>query len=85
MSDLTGDDPFTRFAVQLSRDLPLITTLLAQHPAEGVCTGCRLPGAKRGMSAPCGVRNVATLALSIRTAAEHRAATARRAADDHID
>jgi hypothetical protein len=68
MSNRTGGDPFTRFATQLSRDLPLITTLLAQHPAEGVCTGCRLPGAERGISAPCGVRNVATLALSIRAA-----------------
>jgi hypothetical protein len=71
MPDRTGDDPFTRFAIELSRDLPLITTLLAQHPAEGPCAGCRLLGAGGRVSAPCGVRSVATLALAIRAAAEH--------------
>ena len=70
MPDPTGDDPFTCFAVELSQDMPLITTLLAQHPAAGVCTGCRVPGAGRLITAPCGVRTVATLALSIRTNSE---------------
>lgn len=70
MPDRTSHDPFSDFAAELSRDLPLITRLLAEHPADGPCTGCRLPGAGPAIVAPCGVRNVATLALSIRAAAE---------------
>ncbi len=62
-------DPFTSFAAELSTNLPLIIRLLAEHPAEGPCTGCRLPGPQGAPAAPCGVRNVATLALSIRAAA----------------
>ncbi len=62
-------DPFTSFAAELSTNLPLITRLLAEYPAHGPCTGCRLPGPQGAPAAPCGVRNVATLALSIRAAA----------------
>ena len=69
MDDRTAHDPFSRFAAELSHNLPLITRLLAEHPAHGPCTGCRLPGPQGTPAAPCGVRNVATLALSIRAAA----------------
>jgi len=62
-----ADDPFSTFAAELSHNLPLITRLLAEHPPEGLCTGCVLPGAKTAQVAPCGVRNVAALALSIRS------------------
>jgi len=64
------DHPFTRFAGELSNALPLIHRLLADHPPTGPCTGCRLPGPQGAPSAPCGVRNVAALALSIRSARE---------------
>ena len=70
MSNRTDDHPFSMFAEELSRNLPLITTLLREHPATGDCTGCRLPGAGVAIPAPCGVRAVATLALAIRTAKE---------------
>ena len=74
MSNRTAaDDPFTTFAAELSRNLPLITRLLAEHPPTGPCTGCRLPGPQGAPTAPCGVRNVAVLALSIRSARERRA------------
>jgi hypothetical protein len=69
---MTDADPFTAFAAELSRNLPLITRLLAEHPASGPCTGCRLPGPQGAPSAPCGVRNVAALALTIRSARERR-------------
>ena len=70
MSNRTADDPFTTFAAELSRNLPLITRLLVEHPAEGRCHGCRLPGSQGVPPAPCGVHNVAALALTIRAARE---------------
>ena len=66
------EDPFSTFAAELSRNLPLITRLLAEHPATGLCYGCRLPGSRAVPNAPCGVHNVAVLALSIRAARERR-------------
>jgi hypothetical protein len=71
-SHRTADDPFSTFAAELAHNLPLIQKLLAEHPASGPCTGCRLPGPQGAPAAPCGVRNVAVLALSIRSAQEHR-------------
>ena len=68
MSEPTADDPFSMFAAELSHNLPLITRLLAEHPGEGFCTGCRLPSPQRAVQAPCGVRNVAVLALRLRAA-----------------
>jgi hypothetical protein len=56
----------------LSRNLPLINCLLAEHPPTGSCTGYQLPDPQGAPAAPCGVRNVAVLALSIRWAQEHR-------------
>ena len=70
MPNATADDPFSTFAAELSRDLQLVTRLLADHPATGDCTGCRLPGAGVAIKAPCGVRAVAALALAIRAAEE---------------
>ncbi len=64
-----ADDPFTTFAAELSHNLPLIRRLLAEHPASGPCTGCRLPGPQGAPAAPCGVRQVAALALKIRATA----------------
>jgi hypothetical protein len=69
-----ADDPFSTFAEELSRNLPLITRLLAEHPAEGPCTGCRLPGPTGAPQAPCAVRTVALLALQIRVLQETEAA-----------
>ena len=46
MPNTSDDHPFSMFAAELSRNLPLITTLLREHPATGDCTGCRLPGAR---------------------------------------
>lgn len=65
-----ADDPFTRFAAELSRSLPMITRLLTTHPREGDCHGCRLPSPQRSIQAPCSVRKVAVLALSFRAARE---------------
>ena len=72
MSNRTDDHPFSMFAAELSHNLPLIMTLLREHPATGDCTGCRLPGAGVAIPAPCGVRAVAALALAIRAAKEAR-------------
>ena len=44
MQDVTAHDQFTRLAHELSHNGAMITNLLATHPAEGHCTGCRLPG-----------------------------------------
>ena len=63
---MTAGDPFSTFAAELSHNLPLITVLLAEHPAEGNCTACRVPSSQVPIPAPCGVRNVAAMALSIR-------------------
>ena len=71
MPDRIATDQFSAFAAELSTDLTLITRLLAEHPPEGRCTGCRLPSALAAIPAPCGVRNVAALALHIRAAHEH--------------
>jgi hypothetical protein len=74
VSQPTADlDPFTSFAAELSRNLPLITRLLAEHAASGPCHGCRLPGPQGAPAAPCGVRNVAVLALSIRSVRDRAA------------
>ncbi|MDT7581788.1 MAG: hypothetical protein QOK35_3052 [Pseudonocardiales bacterium] len=70
MSNPTDDHPFSTFAAELSRNLAPVTRLLAEHPATGDCTGCRLPGARVAVKAPCGVRAVAALALTIRAAEE---------------
>ena len=70
MSNGTDDHPFSTFAAELSRDPQLVIRLLAEHPASGDCTGCRLPGAGVAIPAPCGVRAVAALAMAIRTAEE---------------
>jgi hypothetical protein len=70
MSNPTDDHPFSMFAAELSRNLALVTRLLAEHPATGDCTGCRLPGARVAVKAPCGVHAVAALALAIRAAEE---------------
>ena len=74
MQPTVPDDPFTAFAVELGHNLPLVRRLLAEHPATGPCTGCRLPGPTGAPPAPCGVRNVAKLALSLRLRAEADAA-----------
>ena len=70
MPNPSGDHPFSTFAAELSRNLQLVTRLLAEHPATGDCTGCRLPGARVAVKAPCGVRAVAALALAIRASDE---------------
>ena len=67
MSDVTAHDQFTRLARELSHNGAMITKLLATHPAEGHCTGCRLPGARVPIAAPCSVRALALLAAAIRT------------------
>ena len=67
MADRTcPTDAFTEFAVELSRNLGMIRALLAAHPDSGPCHGCMLPGATPAPAAPCSVRKLAMLALSIR-------------------
>ena len=53
----------------------LIETLLATHPSEGDCRGCRLPGARVPITAPCSLRSLALLAASIRAADQYSGAT----------
>jgi len=66
MPDRTANDPFTQLARELSRHGPMINNLLAAHPPEGDCRGCRLPGARVPIPAPCSLRSLALLAASIR-------------------
>ena len=63
MEDRTEEDPFTRLARYIGTDAPfLIGRLLDAHPAEGECYGCRVPGARPPMPAPCSIRRLALLA-----------------------
>ncbi|HEX5812277.1 MAG TPA: hypothetical protein VFY38_09265 [Pseudonocardia sp.] len=39
MDDRTAHDPFSRFAAELSHNLPLITRLLAEHPRTARAPG----------------------------------------------
>jgi hypothetical protein len=71
MPDAIAQDPFTRLARELSDNGGLIETLLATHPSEGDCRGCRLPGARVPITAPC---SLALLAASIRAADQHSGA-----------
>lgn len=71
MNPTTRVDPFTKFANELATNLDLITRLLTTHPAVGPCHGCRLPGPTPPPQSPCGVRNVAVLALEIRLRQEN--------------
>jgi hypothetical protein len=73
MPDRTADDPFTRLARELSRNSAMIETLLETHPSEGDCWGCRLPGARVPIPAPCSLRVLALLAASIRAGDDHAA------------
>jgi hypothetical protein len=75
MPAVTAQDPFTRLARELSHNRGLIETLLASHPSEGDCRGCRLPGARVPIAAPCSLRSLAVLAASIRAAEQHSGAT----------
>jgi len=68
MPDAAAQDPFTRLARELSHNGGLIETLLATHPSEGDCRGCRLPDARVPITAPCSLRSLALLAASIRAA-----------------
>jgi hypothetical protein len=70
MPDTTAPDPFTRLAREMSRNRALIDNLLAAHPSDGDCRGCRLPGARVAIPAPCSVRALALLAASIRSSDE---------------
>jgi hypothetical protein len=71
MPDATAQDPFTRLARELSHNSDLIETLLATHPSEGDCRGCRLPGSRVPITAPCSLRSLALLAASMRAADQH--------------
>ena len=72
MPDASAQDPFTRLARELSHNGGLIETLLSAHPSEGDCRGCRLPGARVPITAPCSLRSLALLAASIRAADQPR-------------
>src|SRR5689334_8327463 len=66
-----GDLLFINFATELSNNLGLVSTLLNEHPADGPgCPACASSTGRPPVPAPCGVRSVATLALSIRCHAE---------------
>lgn len=54
----------------LTNKLPLVNTLLREHPAEGSCFGCALPGPQGVPPAPCSIRRLALAALSIRLQAD---------------
>ncbi len=69
-----GEVEFHRFANELSRNLPLISTLLDAHGPAGPCRGCILPGPQAAPPSPCPVRCVALLALQIRVLRETDAA-----------
>jgi hypothetical protein len=75
VSNRTGDDPFSTFAAELSHNLPLITRLLAAHPAAGRCTGCRSATGRPPIMAPCSIRTAALLALRIRADVEQQGAS----------
>jgi hypothetical protein len=65
-----SDHPYNRFCRELSTNLALVHTLLAEHPPTGPCRGCRLPGPDPAPEAPCSVRRLALLALSLRLHAD---------------
>ena len=47
-------DTFTLFATELARNPELIDRLLAEHPPDGPCTGCRLRPPHHPHRARCG-------------------------------
>jgi len=66
------DDPFTRLAHTLAAWPDMIERLMAEHPTEGVCTGCTTPGGRAVIMGPCSIRSLAELAATIRTMKEGR-------------
>ncbi len=60
-----ADNPYTGLAQELADRPDLIHALLAAHPADGVCSGCCVPGSRSPIAAPCGIRTLAEMAAGL--------------------